>query len=340
MAGYMLSASKDTQVSQFYSFLHFHLGEWDKDNAYNFYMKNMINKVLTMFEYEGLPDTITVRNLELLNIVNGCSTWASVDGKLYAFRGGLGGQPDPYYMPTLSIVANPALKLSKVYTIDKDCVVMPNDDLYVGLLPLMEHYAHLITECDTSIRVISLVARQPQVLTANTDSAFKGVQEWLKTLEDGKLAAVMGSVLADNIKAVPYGINLTNVLSQLEEIRQYYLGHWYLDLGIKSAFNMKREALNAEETAMSDDTTIPLITDMLNKRKEALEKINKMFGTNISVKLSSVWSAPHDAQKWEGEVLKQAITDNITEQATKQEEEETEDKPPKAEDKKESSDKE
>ena len=44
-----------------------------------------------------------------------------------------------------------ALKISKSLVIDEECVVMPNDFLYLGLLPLYERYATGLTEASKVI---------------------------------------------------------------------------------------------------------------------------------------------------------------------------------------------
>ena len=52
---------------------------------------------------------------------------------------------------------------------------------------------------------------------------------------------------------------------------------------------MKREAINTSESQMNNDALLPFIDDMKICRENAIEKINKMFGTNISVKYNSAW---------------------------------------------------
>ena len=52
---------------------------------------------------------------------------------------------------------------------------------------------------------------------------------------------------------------------------------------------MKREALNSAETTMNDDVLAPKIDDMLRERREGIERINKHYGLNITVDLSSSW---------------------------------------------------
>lgn len=53
---------------------------------------------------------------------------------------------------------------------------------------------------------------------------------------------------------------------------------------------MKREALNTAESTINNDILFPLVDEMLKMRKDGAEKVNKMFGTDISVELNSSWS--------------------------------------------------
>ena len=95
----------------------------DKLNARYNYMAYMLDRTQEMFTYSGLPDTIPARMLELYLQVNGFVCVTEVEGKLYAFFGGLGGLPDEYYRPTECIVNNPALKFNATLKINKDCVI-------------------------------------------------------------------------------------------------------------------------------------------------------------------------------------------------------------------------
>ena len=73
------------------------------------------------------------------------------------------------------------------------------------------------------------------------------------------------------------------------ESEQYIKASWYNDLGLNANYNMKRESINSGESQLNDDALLPLIDDMLQCRKNAIEKINSMFDTSISVSLASAW---------------------------------------------------
>lgn len=263
----------------------------NKDALVRSYIAYMLTRTLTIFEYDNLPDTIPKKDFELITQIVGYTTISEVDGKLYAFYGGLGGIPNEYYLPTLSVVANPYLKLSKVYEIGKNCEVILNDSMYVGLTPMFDKYANLIADVDISIRFATINTRIPMLAVAEDDNVAKSVNELFEKVEKGenlKSIIAPNSLSEDTFKTREYFKQNTNI-KDLIELRQYLLGCWYNDLGIQSNFNMKRESLNENEIGMNLDALVPLIDNMLEERKKGWERVNEHYGTNVSVKLSKLW---------------------------------------------------
>ena len=97
--------------------------------------------------------------------------------------------------------------------------------------------------------------------------------------------------MADGLNTLPFADNGKNSITQLIELRQYTKAGWYNELGLQANYNMKREAINSTEGELNEDGLIPLVSDMLKCREEFAEKINDMFGTDISVELSGAWEA-------------------------------------------------
>lgn len=250
----------------------------------------MLNRTLSMFDYDGLPVTIDKRNLELMLQTNGSICWYRYNDKLYVFTGGLGGEPNVYYMPTIYTISNPALKISKQLIIDEDCVVMPNDFLYLGLLPLNERYATSLTENELSMNIASINARITSLISASDDNTKKSAEKYIDDIVKGKLGVIAENAFLEGIKSQPYGTTGSNaILTSLIEQEQYLKASWYNDLGLNANYNMKRESINSQEGQLNDDMLMPLIDTMLYCRQKALEKVNQMFGTNITVKKSSSW---------------------------------------------------
>lgn len=267
----------------------------DKKRLIFYHIMNMMNKCQRIFEYKNLPEELPAREIEKYTQTYGFTIWKKVDGKMYVFFGGLGGIPNVYYLPTLAIVVNPFLKYNAQLEIDEDCVVMWNDSMHVGLSPLHEKYASLLAEAEISLRIATINARIPALLTANSDTDKAEMETYLGKVENGELAVcgtddfISKVTGGDSTRAFDYNNRATTHIKEIIEEHQYLSAKWWNELGINANFNMKREAINESEASMNEDALLPLLDDMLEQRKLALDKINKMFGLNIEVEFSSSW---------------------------------------------------
>ena len=256
----------------------------------------MMARTQAMFKYDGLPETIPQRELELLLQGNGYAIVFEYDGKLYATRAGLGGAPDVYYRPTVAIVSNPRLSMNGMdkynLVINEQCILFKSDSMLLGLLPLISKYATMLTENELSMLTTSVWSRLMALITAGTDKAKAEAEAFLKRLANGYLGVIGDSKILteDAIRTQPYANGSNTVLTQLMEYQRSLKGEFYNELGIDYNGNGKREALNSAEVAANNDCLIPLISDMLKCRQEAVKAINEKYGTNISVELNSVWA--------------------------------------------------
>lgn len=250
----------------------------------------MLNRTQSMFKYSGLPETMTERMLELYLQTNGHTCVARHESGIYAFYGGLGGEKDEYYQPTTYMVSNPYLSFSKEFTIGVDCVQIRNDSLRLGLLPMFEDYAELISENNITIRTADINIRNQALITAQDDKTMKSAELYLKRVEEGKTGVVLESAFLEGIKVNPTSNgNSSNYLTQLIELQQYLKASWMNEIGLQANYNMKRESINVHEAQMNNDGLIPLIDDMLNSRLEGIKQVNEMFDLNITVELGSSW---------------------------------------------------
>lgn len=261
----------------------------DKTTSLLDYISYMLSRTQRIFNYDGLPDTIPQRMLEMQLQLYGFSCIGEYAGELYAFRGGLGGEPDVYYKPTICTVSNPALKMSKIFRIDKDCVIMRNDSYLQGMLPMFRKYATAMVENDISFDILSKNARVSALITAPDDPTKKAGEKYLDDISEGKVGVLASNEFLDGVKVQPLANVSQRSMTELIEYMQYIKASWYNEIGLNANYNMKRESLTTTEAQMNFDALIPLVDDMLESRKETLEKVNKMFGLNISVELSSSW---------------------------------------------------
>lgn len=262
----------------------------DKNTNLDNFVFQTLNKLQSMFEYKNLPETIPQKWLEFYLMTNGNVFITENNGNLYCFTGGIGGEPDAYYQPTLYIVSNPYLKLSKEYDINNDGVLIRNDTLMTGLLPIIQKYGVLLTETDITIRSALINLRIYNAISASDDNTKKSADEFLKHIENGELASIGENPFFEGVKIFNNSTS-TNYLTQIIEMTQYLKASFYNELGLNANYNLKREYISTSENTLADDILLPYVDNMITERKEGIEKINAKYGTNISVEFNSSWKA-------------------------------------------------
>lgn len=261
------------------------------------YIKYFLARLQSMFVYEGLPDSIPQKWLENYLLTKGTVTWLrnGPDGDLVVTFGGLGGKPDEYYIPTEVIIANPFLKegVNGTYIRDKEVVVMYNDTYAQGLMPLLRKWCGMLVEAEIGLNMNAIMSRGSLIMTAVDDKTKESAELWLKRLREGQLGIIGESPFLvgnqDSSLTVNNIGNTATTLTDLIEYTQYIKSCLYNELGLQSNYNMKREAINSNESQLNEDQLHPLIDDMLRERQIGLEKVNAMFGTNITVRFNSAW---------------------------------------------------
>ena len=279
----------------------------NKEKCVTSYVEYMLARTRRMFKYTGLPDTIPDVFLERYLQRNGECIIAEHNGQLYAFCGGLGGVYNEYYFPTKYIIANPYLNFSKEYTIGTDCVLIRNDTEMQGLLPMCSKYASLLVENDLTMRIADINRRIPAIAKVHSDNQKQGFDLLMKRVEDGDLNVSIQDNWEDMFTTLPFVDSSTTHITEYIEFTQYIKAQWFNELGVRMSHNMKREALSASEIASGDDMIRSLPEDMLECRKEALDKVNEMFGTKISVEYNSVWSYLFDEKELQIDAMEAEI---------------------------------
>ena len=271
--------------------------ELDKSKLITDYVRYFLDKTQSMFKYTNLPDTIPQKFLELLLQTRSNVGIIKVDDNLYAVNGGLGGEPNVYYIPTQYTVANPALKLSNTYTIDKDCVVVYNDSTNQGLLPLLNKYAILLAENIISMRMTIINERHTALISAPDDNTKASAEKYIADIINGKMSIVGENAFFDGVRVQPLSNVGISKVQDLIEIQQYLKASLYNELGLSANYNMKREAINSTEATLDNDSLYPFVLNMLDERKAGVERINKLFNTNIAVDFSDLWhNAKHGGE--------------------------------------------
>lgn len=291
----------------------------DKNTNIKRFVNYMLSRTNNMFMYHNLPETIPAKILEKQLQQQGYTIFFKYkNNDYYTAYGGLGGEPNVYLMPTIATIAIPALQYNVELEIDKDCVVISNDTFKQGLLPLLQKYATLMNETDITILMSLINTRMQTIISSTDDNTTLSAKHFIDDIEKGKLGVIAEPRLFEGLKVFNQN-HSNNMFTNLIEMYQYFKGCMYNDLGLDCNFNMKRERITATEVELNTSALYPLVDDMLYCRRVALEKINELYGLDITVEFNASW----DYRAYQGEPI--VTGGNVDEAQNNQEQVNTQD---------------
>lgn len=269
--------------------------EYSMAELVEYYMANMFNRTLMMFEWKNLPDNMDSFDMEKFTQLKGFTLFIydKKDGsRYYVLEGSKYDNISWNYEATKSLIVNPALNgLEQKYEIGKNCVLIRNDYVCVGLYPIIEKNSIDIANTDVSIRYAQFNTRFKTLFTASDDNDKDSVDGIIENIWNGlkPAAVVTNDLYKKSIEGIQYSHSQNTDIKDLIELKQYQLAQFFIELGINANYNMKKESVSADEFRMNDDALMPLIDQMLACRKKACKEINKIFGLNVDVELNSAW---------------------------------------------------
>lgn len=297
----------------------------DKERNYQLFVADTLNRLIYMFKWNNLPETLAPHGFELERqlLTHGHVGVFKKGDEIHGLWGNFAGKPNEFYDASQYIITNPILEVSKTFTIDKDIVVMRNDSLAQGVLPIVGRASKFMVESDITMTMNLVNARAQWLLSADDDATKQGCDQFIKNLIDGKLSSIASDDFNEGLKVSPMATSASaGTLTDLIEAQNYYFAKMWNNLGLDSNFNLKREAIGQTEVEMNTPTLRTLVDDMLRQRQEAADRINEMFGLDISVELDGPWARSKEIEEIELDNLENP--DEVTEDNT-QEEEETND---------------
>ena len=268
-------------------------------NGYDYWYFKLLNLVINMFDYDNLPSGISRRDLEINLIMTGHAVVvAKKDGSLFTPLTNVFGY-DEYYQPVWASFANPVVVTAKKYTIGEDCEIIYNNSLqdsiyYIkadsGLSTFVGRYARQLADVEATANIYSVNSRLVSIPVSNDNSVIESLKAFFTNLSFGKRAIVTDSNIIENFRNVD--INRTGIKDGINDwliARDKILEQFFRDLGIRMN-NQKKAQVNSEEVESNDQLLLISADDMLKTRQAGIEKVNNMFGTNITVKLNPLYN--------------------------------------------------
>ena len=317
-----------------------HIKNWSKskallsdDTAYQYYRLELLKKLIPLFKYDGVPDTIDIDFFESCLLINGMAAVFENEGELIVMNVSPTERPNKCYICDKVRYSNPIIG-SEELTDGETAAVCYNTQLAKwGMIAGSEadtinKYAELLAACDISLRVTLKNARLTHIARARDKQTVQAYKDLVDGVANGSNAVAVFSENDmlnpdDGLATLPTVTSGVDYMRQIAESREYLYNSFLSEYGLSANTVLKRERQLTTELDMQERKPEFNILSLLEQRKKNVEKINSMFGTNITVELAI---APEPEPDTEQEQTDPEQEQTDPEQEQEQEQEQTEER--------------
>lgn len=262
--------------------------------TYMQYLNRLTELSVSMFEWKNLPPTVDARYLELHLFETGSMVYFDDD-----VIGNLcldclpSGRLDVYGNPVLRRAYSGYNNYQKLLK-DSNSVIIWNNYLHTNSILEVKMFARRLYNLDRIIDINANAQKTP-VLIQGTEQQRLTLKNLYKEF-DGNSPFIFGDKNLDlnSLKCLQTGAPY--VCDKLYNLKQMYWNEALTYLGINNNGAQKRERMLVMESSQAQGGTISSRYSRLQSRREAVEKINAMFGTNIEVNYREDFMAIYEGQ--------------------------------------------
>lgn len=258
----------------------------------------------SMFTYKNLPESIPEEFMERFLIVGGsAAVWRLDDPDAKRYKGELivspgcnSDEPDAYGIGYRFIATTLNGYVKEL--LDADAAVGRNNSLYNSDMPIVSAVCSILTEMFTSLNTNIIYSRLKPIFKVSTDEEKAAVEEAFRKIKDDlePIQVTSQNVLsmiegAEDIKIlditdVKNADKLQYIIKAIDDmIRWFYT--YYAGQAIQG--NSKLAQQTVDEVQGTTSTSFILPNDRLKQRRRWVDKINRLFGTDIQVDFSDAW---------------------------------------------------
>lgn len=249
--------------------------------TYMQYLRRLMELSMSMFEWKNLPRTVDPRYIELRLFETGSVVFFKDDvlGEL-CLDCIQQGNFDVYGNPITRRAYSCYNNYQKVLN-DKDSVIIWNNYLRTNSVTDIQLYAKRLWDLDRSVDVNAKAQKTPLLIQCNEKQRLAMKNLYMQY--DGNTPVIFAdnNIDINGVKVVstqaPY------VADKLYQLKNQIWNEALTYLGISNLNINKQERLITDEVSSSQGSTISSRYSRLECRKQAVEKINEMFGLDIEV---------------------------------------------------------
>lgn len=258
---------------------------------------NVLQIVLDEFEWDGLPDTCSAEMIEKYLAFRSTAAiyYDKKSGTFMSLGAGIGGKlnvnghPDELNMYGMNgfNVHGTAYWQEMENEDEADCVLIQDNRTYFPLIYAIEANADRIAKAKRNLDVAATNSKFPFILQCNEEQKKSVLDIYNDMQENQPLILLNKGTDMTEENTTTFTTNLREGV--LKELWDYYINtkaDTFRELGVNmNQNNDKKERMTITEVEGDTDFVSRINEQRLQCRKEACERINKLWGLNVSVKL-------------------------------------------------------
>ena len=249
--------------------------------TYRQYLNRLTELAISMFEWKNLPDTVDARYLELHLFETGCMVYFKdeVIGDL-CLDCIVNGRLDVYGNPFLRRAYSGYNNYQKLLKYNNSVIIW-NNYLHGNSILDVEMFARRLCNIDRIIDVNANAQKTPVLLQGSEKQRLTLLNLYKEY--DGNAPFIFGDKNLDINALKTLSTDAPYVCDKLYQLKTQIWNEALTYLGISNINIQKKERLITDEVTRNQGGTIASRYSRLESRRQAVEKINDMFGTNIEV---------------------------------------------------------
>lgn len=250
-------------------------------DLYNYYL----GLAVTIFQWKNLPEGLRSERLERILIEKGQAVFFEDDKMGFmTLPVAEGAKINVYGEPTAWTAVSRGGEAFHKPLDEDDSVLIWNNEVRQPLINLLDFYVKRLVDIEFTIQSNQNMLKSPFVFSGNEDKIFSFKKAYEKIVGNEPVIFKNDKMDIDAFQvhqseAQYYG-------EELVRLKHEYLNDIYTYLGIENANTDKKERMIVDEVNANKEQILNSLSSRLEHRQRAVEKINDMFGLDISVELN------------------------------------------------------
>lgn len=255
-----------------------------------YFRRYLLQKVISVYEWKNIPKSWN--KTFFYYVLYGIGFIAVVRTNKYGVipqNCTLKGR-DIFYQPTNAVITNPLLTGILEPRIGKECEIIKMQPDYGSCLDIVSHYADLLALTTQTLGVDLVNSKLAYVFTSDSKAGAETFKKLFDRVASGEPAVVYDKSLQNsdgtpNWSTFTQNLSQNYIGSQLLDDYKKILDMFDTEIGIPNANTQKKERMITDEVNQNNIATQSKSELWLETMKDGCEKVNAMFGLNISVDL-------------------------------------------------------